>query len=60
MGLKLHVVKGDKVMVGDDCIITINSLGSRPQLEFEAPPDVKIVHVHSDPKQQWKNRRKET
>lgn len=59
MGLKLHVVKGDKILVGDDCIITVNSLGSRPQLELDAPPDVKIIHIHKDPKDQWKNRRKE-
>ena len=59
MGLKLHVVKGDKILIGDDCILTVNHLGARPQLEFEAPPDVKIVHIHADPKKQWKNRRKE-
>ena len=58
MGLKLHVTAGDRVLVGDDCIITVNSLGRRPQLQFDAPPDVKIVHLHVDPKDQWKNWRK--
>jgi len=59
MGLKLHVTKGDKIMVGDDCIITINQLGTRPQLEFVAPADVKIVQIHSDPSKQFKNRNKQ-
>ena len=58
MGLKLHVEKGDKILMGDDTIITVMSLGSRPQLHFDAPPDVKIIHVHSDPDKQFKNRKK--
>lgn len=57
-GLKLMVSKGDKILMGDDTIITVMSLGSRPQLHFDAPPDVKIIHVHSDPDKQFKNRKK--
>ena len=49
MGLKLHVVKGDKILVGDDCIITVNSLGSRPQLELDAPPDGRPVVAQLGP-----------
>ena len=59
MGLKLLVTKGDKIMVGDNCIITVNALGARPQLQFDAPADVKIVQIHADPKNQWKNKKKE-
>lgn len=57
-GLKLMVSKGDKILMGDDTIITVMSLGSRPQLHFDAPPDVKIIQVHSDPDRQFKNRKK--
>jgi sRNA-binding carbon storage regulator CsrA len=56
-GLKLMVEKGDKILLGDDTIITVMALGSRPQLHFDAPPDVKIIHVHSDPDKQFKNRK---
>ena len=52
------VDKGDKILLGDDTIITVMSLGSRPQLHFDAPPDVKIINVHSDPDKQFKNRKK--
>ena len=58
MALKLLVSKGDKILMGDDTIITVMSLGRRPQLHFDAPKDVKIIHVHSDPERQFKNRKK--
>ena len=58
MGLKLHVCKGDKILLGDDTIITVMSLGRRPQLHFDAPRDVSIKHIHSDPELQFKNRKK--
>ena len=58
MPLKLMMTKDDKILVGDDCIVTVKSIGNRVQLEVNAPPDVKIVHLHSNPLDQWKNRRK--
>lgn len=57
-GLKLMLSKGDKVLLGDDTIITVLSLGSRPQLHFDAPRDVKIIQIHSDPDKQFKNRKR--
>lgn len=58
MPLKLMVTKGDKILVGDDCIVEVLSLGKRTTLQFAAPPDVKILQIHNDPEDQWKNRRK--
>ena len=48
MGLKLMVEKDDKILIGDDTIITISKLGRRPTLHINAPPDVKLIHIKSD------------
>ena len=45
MGLKLMVEKDDKILIGDDTIITISKLGRRPTLHINAPPDVKLIHI---------------
>lgn len=58
MGLKLMVEKGDKILMGDDTVITVMSLGKRPQLHIDAPPDVKLLHIKSDPDKQFLNRKK--
>jgi sRNA-binding carbon storage regulator CsrA len=58
MGLKLMVEKGDKILMGDDTIITVMSLGKRPQIHIDAPPDVKLLHIKSDPDKQFLNRKK--
>ena len=58
MGLKLMVEKGDKILIGDDTIITVMSLGKRPQLHIDAPPEVKLLHIKSDPDKQFLNRKK--
>ena len=58
MPLKLMLEKGDKVMVGDECIVTVLSSGGRPQLEFAAPPEVKIIHVKADSSKQFMNRKR--
>ena len=58
MGLKLMVEKGDKILIGDDTVITVMSLGRRPQLHINAPPDVKLTHIKSDPEKQFLNRKK--
>ena len=59
MPLKLMVERGDKVLVGDDCIVDVLSLGSKAQLSFNAPPDVKIIHVKADSTKQFMNRKRE-
>ena len=58
MGLKLMVQKGDKILMGDDTVITVMSLGKRPQLHIDAPPEVKLIHIKSDPDKQFLNRKK--
>ena len=58
MPLKLMLEKGDKVMVGDECIVTVLSSGGRPQLEFAAPQDVKIIHIKADSTKQFMNRKR--
>ena len=58
MGLKLMVEKGDKILMGDDTVVTVMSLGKRPQLHIDAPPDVKLIHIKSDPDKQFLNRKK--
>ena len=58
MGLKLMVEKGDKILIGDDTVISVMSLGKRPQLHIDAPPDVKLLHIKSDPDKQFLNRKK--
>ena len=58
MGLKLMLEKGDKILVGDDMIITVMALGTRPQLHLDAPQEVKLIHVKADPEKQFLNRQK--
>ena len=58
MPLKLMLELGDKVLVGDDCIVEVVGLGRRPQLSFAAPSDVKIVHVKADSSKQFLNRKR--
>ena len=58
MGLKLMVEKGDKILIGDDTIITVMSLGKRPQIHIDAPQEVKLLHIKSDPDKQFLNRKK--
>ena len=41
-----------------DTIITISKLGRRPTLHINAPPDVKLIHIKSDPDKQFLNRRR--
>ena len=57
-GLKLMLEKGDKILIGDDTIITVMALGSRPQVHINAPPEVKLIHIKSDPDKQFLNRKK--
>ena len=57
MGLKLMLEKGDKVLIGEDTIITVMALGSRPQIHIDAPQEVKLIHIKSDPEKQFLNRK---
>lgn len=58
MGLKLMLEKGDKVLIGDDTIITVMGLGKRPQIHIDAPSEVKLRHIKADPEKQFLNRKK--
>jgi sRNA-binding carbon storage regulator CsrA len=58
MPLKLMMEQSDKVLIGEDCILEVLRTGSKVQISLNAPPDVKIIHLHTDPEKQWKNRRK--
>ena len=58
MGLKLMLEKGDKILVGDDTVITVMALGRRPQIHVDAPADVKLMHIKADPEKQFLNRKK--
>lgn len=57
MGLKLMLERGDKVLIGDDTIITVMALGSRPQIHIDAPQEVKLIHIKADPDKQFLNRK---
>ena len=57
MGLKLMLEKGDKVLIGDDTIITVMALGSRPQIHIDAPQELKLIHIKADPDTQFLNRK---
>lgn len=57
MGLKLMLEKGDKILMGDDTVITVLSLGSRPQIDIDAPREVKLIHIKRDPNKQFLKRK---
>jgi hypothetical protein len=58
MGLKLMLEKGDKILVGDDTIVTVMALGRRPQIHIDAPADVKLRHIKADPERQFLKRKR--
>ena len=58
MGLKLMLEKGDKILMGDDIIVTVMGLGKRPQIHIDAPQEVKLVHIKADPDKQFLNRKR--
>ena len=58
MGLKLMLEKGDKILVGDDIIITVMALGKRPQVHIDAPQEVNLRHIKADPDKQFLNRKR--
>ena len=57
MGLKLMLSPGDKILMGDDTIISVLTTGKRPQIQIDAPPEVKLRHIKSDPDKMFLNRR---
>jgi sRNA-binding carbon storage regulator CsrA len=50
--------KGDKILVGDDIIITVMALGKRPQVHIDAPQEVNLRHIKADPDKQFLNRKR--
>ena len=56
--LKLMVEQDDKVLIGDDIMLTVLSTGGRPQLAIDAPREVKLVHVKSDIDRMFLNRKR--
>ena len=58
MGLKLMLDKGDKILIGDDIIVSVLSTGRRPQLQIDAPHEVKLKHIKLDPDRMFLNRKK--
>ena len=57
MGLKLMTETGDKVLIGDDIIISVLTTGKRPQIQIDAPQEVKLRHIKSDPDKMFLNRK---
>ena len=58
MGLKLMLETGDKILMGDETIISVLTTGRRPQIQIDAPPEVKLRHIKSDPDKMFLNRKK--
>ena len=58
MGLKLMLSPGDKILMDDDTIISVLTTGKRPQIQIDAPMDVKLRHIKSDPDKMFLNRKR--
>ena len=56
--LKLMLEPGDKILMGDDTIISVLTTGKRPQIQIDAPQEVKLRHIKSDPDKMFLNRKK--
>lgn len=56
--LKLMVEQDDKILVGDDIMITVLHTGKRSQLAIDAPREVKLTHVKSDYERMFMNRKR--
>ena len=48
---------GDKILMGDDTIISVLTVGKRPQIQIDAPQEVKLRHIKSDPDRMFLNRK---
>jgi hypothetical protein len=57
MGLKLMLEPGDKILMGDDTIISVLTTGKRPQIQIDAPQSVTLRHIKADPDKMFLNRR---
>lgn len=57
MGLKLMLEPGDKILMDDDTIISVLTTGKRPQIQIDAPQEVKLRHIKSDPDKMFLNRK---
>ena len=56
--LKLMVSTNDKILIGEDIMLTVLHTGSRPQLAIDAPREVKLVHVKEDIDRMFLNRKR--
>lgn len=56
--LKLMVDKDDKVLIGEDIMLTVLHTGGRPQLAIDAPKAVKLTHVKADIDRMFLNRKR--
>jgi sRNA-binding carbon storage regulator CsrA len=56
--LKLMVEQDDKVLIGDDIMLTVMSTGGRPQLAIDAPREVKLIHIKADIDRMFLNRKR--
>jgi sRNA-binding carbon storage regulator CsrA len=55
--LKLVIARNDRILLGDDVMITVLHTGGRPQLAIDAPQDVRIRHVKEDYESMFRNRK---
>ena len=55
--LKLMTEPKDKILIGDEIMITVLHNGKRPQLAIDAPRELKIIHVKDDIEAMFKNRK---
>ena len=55
--LKLMTEPHDKILIGDEIMITVLNNGRRPQLAIDAPRDLKIIHVKQDYEAMFRNRK---
>jgi sRNA-binding carbon storage regulator CsrA len=47
----------DKILIGDEIMITVLHNGKRPQLAIDAPKDLKIILVKEDIDRMFLNRK---
>jgi sRNA-binding carbon storage regulator CsrA len=47
----------DKILIGDEIMITVLHNGKRPQLAIDAPKDLKIILVKDDYERMFLNRK---
>ena len=56
--LKLMVEANDRVLIGDDIMLTVLHTGGRPQLASDAPKEVRLLHIKEDIERMFLNRKR--